>query len=378
MNKVPTPEDNVLTGFNVRNYGAAGNGVQDDTDAFNAAFADAAKTHGTVFVPDGVYSCADIRIPYGCGLVGNPTWTYRAGGGSVLRLNRADARCLLNITGAVGATLSGLSIEGGKLGKGVHGIFQEGYEGKKEEDAPRIERCRVSGFSGDGIHLDHAWCFSLRNSQCFGNSGDGLWLQGWDGFILDCWFSGNGGAGIGAREHTASVTVTANRIEWNRQGGIVLYGASHYNITGNYVDRSGGPGIALRPRGKENAPCFCHTITGNVIYRSGKPEWAQDKPAEDSCHILLDTAHGVSCVGNSMSIGQDDSGGTNSPDYGIVLRNLQNCVIKDNTMHIGFLKTDILDHGGHKEGVIVKDNIGSIYNPPGDPATTPIWDSGLI
>ena len=65
--------------------------------------------------------------------------------------------------------------------------------------------------------------------------------------------------------------MTGNRIEWNAHGGIRIPGGSHYNITGNYIDRSGGPGISLRcPR---RAPCLCFTITGNVIYRSGKPEW---------------------------------------------------------------------------------------------------------
>ena len=82
------------------------------------------------------------------------------------------------------------------------------------------------------------------------------------------------------------------------------------------------------------------------------------------------------CVGNAMCVGQDDSGGMNSPDYGMVLGRLKNCIVKDNTMHVGALKELIHDFGDHEEGVIVKDNVGSLYieKEPGQS----IWSSGQL
>lgn len=359
--------------FNARRYGARGDGQTDDTAAIQKALDEAAPVRGTVFIPDGIYMCSQIRMPPHTGLVGNATWGYREQGGSTLRLKDPSAVCLIDITGAVGATINGLSLDGSQLGKDIHGVYMGPFPDKKEEDTPRIERCHISRFTGDGIRLDPVWCFSIRGCEIIFNGGNALYVAGWDGFILDNWFSGNGKAGYCSDKPSASVTMTGNRIEWNKAGGVVISGGSHYNITGNYIDRSGNSGIKLLSRGTENAPCFCITITGNVIYRSGKPEWTAAED-EASSHIYLDGAHGVVCSGNSMCVGQDDGGGVNSPRYGLVLKDLKNCVVKDNTLHIGCLKELIKDLGGHGEGVILKDNPGSIYIDKG----TNIWGSGQL
>jgi hypothetical protein len=166
-------------------------------------------------------------------------------------------------------------------------------------------------------------------------------------------------AGIGAYDENASNTITANRIEWNRQGGIVLHSGSHYNITGNYIDRSGRSGMAFMQRSGTQG---CHTlsVTGNLIYRSGKPDWdLQDE--FDSSHVRIEYAMGMSFIGNVMNAGRDDGGrGGYSPQYGMVLKNLETSVVKDNTLYQGALKQVILDQGGHKDDVIIKDNPGTL------------------
>ncbi len=72
-----------------------------------------------------------------------------------------------------------------------------------------------------------------------------------------------------------------------------------------------------------------------------------------------------------MCVGQDDGNGINSPEYGIVLHRLKNCIIKDNTLHIGALTQLIADQGEHGEGVIITDNVGGLYTAR-DKA---IWES---
>jgi Pectate lyase superfamily protein/Right handed beta helix region len=344
---------------NVRDFGATGDGVTDDTTAIQGALDAAAATRGTVIIPDGTFCCSRLRVPPHVGIVGNATWSYREGGGSVLKLIDPEATCLLDITGAVGATVNGLSLNGAQLGKEVHGIMMDEFIDKEEEDTPCIERCHISKFTGNGIHLDSVWCFSVRSCEVKSNGGHGLWMNGWDGFVLDNWFSGNHGVGYcAAGPKNASITMTGNRIEWNRQGGIVLLGGNHYNITGNYIDRSGCTGLSLLScNGK---PCSCVTITGNIIYRSGKPEWTEDE--SQSAHIRIEEGHGVVCTGNSMCVGQDDGGGTASPQYGMVLRALKNSIVKDNVLHIGALKQVLLDLGEHEEGAIIKDNVGSLFD----------------
>jgi hypothetical protein len=357
--------------FNVMDFGAVGDGKTDDTGAFMQALEAAAPIRGTVHVPDGTFLCSTLKMPPHTGLVGNATWGYREGGGSVIRLGDAQAKCLIDITAAVGATVYGLSLEGAGLGTDVHGICFNPFEGKKEEDTPRIERCHIARFTGDGIHLDHIWCFSVRSCEIIGNKGNGLYVWGWDGFILDNWFSGNGRAGYGAYGPNASITMTGNRIEWNHEGGIRVRGGTHYNITGNYIDRSGGPAISLASR-PDGAPCFCLSITGNLMYRSGKPEWTADEL--ESTHVRFEDVRGLTFTGNTMCVGQDDGGGLNSPQYAMVLKGLRNSVIKDNVMHIGALKQLVLDLGGHKDGTIIADNVGCVFRDEGKS----IWGSGQI
>jgi len=370
--------------LNVSAFGAKGDGQTDDTAAFVAALEAAAAVKGIVCVPEGTFLISGIKLPPHTGLVGNATWAYRSLGGSILKLHKPgpDTKGLIDITGACGATINGLSLLGDRASTAVpanlptppapiHGIHMGPLEGKKEEDAPRIERCHISQFTGNGIHLDPVWCFSIRSCEVIFNQGHGLHVGGWDGFILDNWFSGNGGAGYSATGLNASVTMTGNRIEWNAGGGIRILGGGHYNITGNYVDRAGGPGITIGARGAAS-PSTCITLTGNVIYRSGKPDWTSKTDEFESCHVRIEDSRGIVFTGNSMCVGQDDGGGVNSPSYGIVLHNLKNCVVQSNSLHIGALKQIVLDRGGHGEGVVIKDNVGSLLPNP----DKSIWEPG--
>jgi hypothetical protein len=347
--------------LNVMDYGAKGDGSTDDTGSIQKTMDAAGKIQGAVFIPEGTYICSELKVPAGIGVYGLPAWSYRDGQGTILKF-RGDAPCLINLTGAYGAYLFGLDLNGGNIEGGAHGIMIDKPDYGKQEDTPRIDTCRVERFTGDGIRLERIWCFVVRHSHCFGNKGCGLRIRGWDGFILDNWFSGNGMAGIGAYDENASNTITANRIEWNRQGGIVLQGGSHYNITGNYIDRSGRSGMAFLRRGEQQG---CHTlaVTGNLIYRSGKPDWGtQDE--FDSSQVRFEYAKGLTFIGNVMNAGRDDGGkGGFSPDYGMVLKGLETSVIKDNTLYQGALKQVMLDQGGHTDDVIIKDNPGTLRIP---------------
>lgn len=344
--------------LNAMDFGARGDGTTDDTEALQKAMDKAALTHGAVFIPEGRYLCSELKVPEGIGLHGLPAWSYRKGMGTVL-LFKGDGKCLLNLTGAFGAYLFGLCLNGNNTPGGAHGILVDKPDYGKQEDTPRIDTCRVEKFSGDGIRLERIWCFCVRHSHCFGNKGCGLRVRGWDGFILDNWFSGNGEAGYASYDENASNTITGNRIEWNRTGGIIIKGGSHYNITGNYIDRSGRCGIALLPDEKGRG-CEILTITGNVIYRSGKPDWGRQDDY-DSAHVRFEAAKGLVFTGNTMNSGRDDDGeGSYSPDYGIVVSKPEDSIVKDNVQQNGALKQLVADLGGHGKEVIIKDNVGSL------------------
>jgi hypothetical protein len=104
------------------------------------------------------------------------------------------------------------------------------------------------------------------------------------------------------------------------------------------------------------------TIAGNYFKRSGKQAPAT---TDDSSHVLIEEAQGITCVGNNFQVGRDDGGkGVWSPAYGIVCKSLQNCVIANNVLHEGALQQLIVDLGGHGEGVVLKDNPGSLFKIP--------------
>jgi hypothetical protein len=341
--------------IDARKAGAIGDGKADDTAALQRALDKAGETAGAVFVPPGVYLTRELHVRAGVCLTGYPAWNYVAGGGSVLRLLGADSTCLLDLTEARGATIHGLSLEGGNLGESIHGIATKRTDYGKHEDSFRIDTCQVTRFSGSGMNLLKVWAFSVRHCEMMANKADGLTLHGWDGFILDNWFSGNGRAGFAAREENASITFTANRIEWNGQENMLVAGGDGYQIIGNFFDRAGTVGLALRS-GREG--CNQFSITGNFFKRSGKNARAG---THDSVQVLLERAEGVTFTGNTIQAGRDDGGkGVWSPSFGIVYGGLSNCVIADNVLHDGALRELLVDLGQNRDGLVVTNNPGRL------------------
>jgi|ERR1700722_5648063 len=350
--------------LDARDFNVVGDGKTDNTAALQKALDKAGQTGGWVYIPEGVFLSSTLKLPPFTGLCGNPTWSYGSYAGPVLRLGDASAKCLLDITGAYGFRISGLCLDGANLGKNVHGIMVDKPDYGKHEDCICLESCRIGNFSGDGVHLSRIWVFSIRHCMICFNGANGLRYRGWDGFVMDNWFSGNAEAGIGAYDENSSVTFTANRIEWNRRHGLILRGGGYYNITGNYFDRASGPAIALVPRGKAHSKTI--TITGNIIYRSGASQGGPFADKYQNTHLRFEDVVGLTCTGNTLEVGKDDGGkGETTPDYALVLRALSNSVVANNVMHRGAVKELTIDLGGHGEGFILKDNPGSVFKAGG-------------
>lgn len=336
--------------INLKDF-AVGDGIHDDTQALQAAIDKAYETGEGIFIPEGKYLCGEVFLKPHVHIKANPTWAYRldAYGGTVIIQKDKSQACIFDMTTANGCTLEGLSLMGIRDSKSV-GILSRKTDYGKVEDAYRIENCRVAGFGSHAVFLDRIWCFSVRHCMFGYSGGDGLAINGWDGFVIDNWFSGNAGAGFGSQGPNAAVTFTGNRIEWNGRGGIVIDGGGHYNITGNYIDRSGSAAINLK--GTQVVSC-----TGNVIYRSGKYEG----DVADSAHCIFDSCKGLTFTGNTMNVGRDDGGkGVWSPNYALRLANLVDSVVTSNTFHNGGMTGLIDDRGGHTNAII-KDNVGSVY-----------------
>lgn len=345
--------------FDITSFGAVGDGVTDCTQMIQKALDAAADCKGCVIVPPGKYSVGRLKLHgSGVSLVGAVGWGYRVDGASCFLLNDASADCLLDVTGAFGCTVQGMTFNGGRLGRGIHGIklYWPEYNGGGEEDSLVVDHCDVKAFSGDGLHLEHVWAFSVRHSMLASNTGAGLFADGWDAFILDNEISGNRGGGIVGGACFASMTCTSNRIEWNRVGGVVLPSGNVHQITGNYFDRSFGPALLLG----EMAGVEHLSVTGNVFYRNGA--YREEIPLSDfkhSTHIYMKNCKGVVIVGNTYRVGRDDNGrGYDSPNYAFVIENCKECIIRENAYHHGVLRDFMLQLGDNST-CLISDNVGS-------------------
>lgn len=343
--------------FDITEFGAVSDGVTDCTAAIQTALDRAGEVRGCVKVPPGTYLTGELHMRSHTRLEGYSAWSFRDDGISILKLNDENARCLLNITGAFGCSVSGISINGGNLGKNVHGVYLywDKYNGGSEEDTPTLDDCRVGYFTGDGVHLEHIWCFSIRHSMLHRNGGTGLYIDGWDGFIIDNWFTANANCGVLGGPCCASVTMTGNRVEWNRRAGFKFPAGSSVNVTGNYFDRTFGPALWLGTSdGKVFSDC---TVTGNFFYRGGSPDNVHFESEYEGSHVLFQSASNVTLAGNTFRIGENDGGGgTKSPNYGIVVQNSDAVVVQSNVLKNGYLLEKIVYD--NKGDCLINSNLG--------------------
>ncbi len=370
--------------FNITDFGAVGTGTVDCTTAIQEAIDAAALVKGAVVVPPGTYLCGYIKMKPSVSLIGYHGWGYRETGGSVFILNDDSVPCLLDMTGAFGACVKGIQLKGNQLlGDRVHGImvqwdqYNGGTFGPGEsddnpfvdpthtsfrEDNFVIEDCQCKNFSGDGIHLNHIFAFTVCDCQLMSNGGDGIFINGWDGWIHDCIIHTNRGAGIGSylREGIesvtcCSVTMTGNRVEWNAGGGFVLEHGDSLNINNNFFDRSYKPAVYLNAQ--HPADIRDITVVGNIFRRSGKPDGIPFEDPYESSHVYMKNCENVAASSNVCRIGVDDDGaGVCSPDYGFVCADINGCVIAFNALHEGALKEKIVLLG-ENAGNVIQNNV---------------------
>lgn len=364
--------------FDVTDFGAVGDGTVDSTIAFQAAIDKAAEVKGAVIVPPGMYICSTLYMKPDISISGFSGWGYRETGGSVIKLRDGNACCLFDLTGAFGARLRDLQFLGNSCaGENVHAVLIRWTERetrlsddpKREdnclpescqigfrEDSVTIESCHIKNFSGDALRFEKIWGFTVRNCMILANKGNGIYIDGWDGWICDCVMHTNHGAAVFADQICAAVTMTGNRIEWNRNGGINLKNASSLNITGNYFDRSYGPAITLLG---EWFPCNNITFTGNIFNRSGKYKKSFKKDPYENSHLYFDNCQNLALSTNTFLTGRDDFGDTPfSPDFGIVYKRLCSCAITGNTMYGGAMKEKLVDLGEHTGENCICNNAG--------------------
>jgi hypothetical protein len=340
--------------FNVLEFGAKGDGKTPDSESIQRALDAGGAVGGTVYFPSGRYLCHDLKVHPHTTVLAEPQWGYRGDAGAMLLLDSDDADCLLNITGAFGVHVRGLFLQGRPgARKPIHGLFLNNAEKySPKEDAIVIEDCKVERFSGHAVQLLRIWLFIIRRSIFQANKGCGVQITGWDGFVSDNQFSGNGSHGFACDSVGATVMFTANRVEWNQGYGLYLYSGDAWNVTGNCFDRNWGAGLCA-------IKIHTATVTGNVFRRCGKDS-RQLPEAERSCQVRLEECSGLTFVSNVCAAGRDDGGkGQYTPQFGFLVRRLSHSVISSNTLFKGYVKEMTADLGEHGSDYVFINNVGS-------------------
>ena len=332
---------------NVRDYGAKGDGLTDDTLAIRRAIEAAPSPGGVIFFPPGHYLTTPVFPKNHTTLLGHSAFGYQEQGGAVLSPFKPFQPRLIDLNGKVGVRLCGLTFHGRDFGEDMNGIYTS--RGNAGEQNIVIDGCHIEHFTGSGLAMGeaHVWC--LRHSIFKENRLDGLDASySFDGWIIDCMFVANGRHGISLNNSTS---VVGCRIEHNKKGGVAVnrhYG-QHLQFTGNLFCSEFGPAIEIL---EGNVRAI--TMTGNTFRNSGRATTGD--PTRD-CHVRFEGVQGLVFTGNALHVLW-----CNNPSYGMVLRKLKDSVVANNSLFKGAMKALIHDLGDH-ENTVIQSNPGSLKQP---------------
>lgn len=288
---------------NVKDFGALGNGVADDTQKINDALAAVAALGTTVvdgsgavlFFPPGIYMTdGGHNIPSYCHIVGSEMagryWVYNATtmppSACALRLRAGTVmQAMFSVDpGSTAFSISNITLLGGQVGAGIDGIA---FATPTQEHNLTSNNVNIIGFSGDGIR---GRLFATRWSNLFIGSCKGWGLncdgvnQWTDSFFSDCIITGNvlGGVNFDSTAHCGEIVFSACRFErsgWDpaNPGTPTAVGSPGIRIHGNLLgtafigcstDANSGNGVEITRAGA--SPTMHHiTFTACRFNRDG-------------------------------------------------------------------------------------------------------------
>jgi parallel beta-helix repeat protein len=289
--------------FNVKDYGAKGDGVTDDTAAIQAAFS-AVGAGATVHFPDGVFvTSADLTLPAGAILDGLGVLKAKAGfNGAVLRPQAGSTVRNItidgnraNVTASSGIALGGnsVTVEGVTVRAcTVYGIVAFSQSGM------RIVRNKVTDTGQTGIFFaapSANYSNVLIESNEVDRSGEGAGVAG----------AGIQVIGLLGSYHASDIRISLNRVVMPANPTADTTPCIEHNgdvirssIVGNSTS-GGAMGISVG-RGK-----FC-TVSANTVYRA--KFYGLELGASEHCVLSGNTIEGDGFTQRGIAISATSGG----------------------------------------------------------------------
>lgn len=284
--------------LNVLDFGALGDGSNDDTAAIQAAITAAEAFSGTVYIPEGVFLLyAPLQITSGITLVGNGRES------TILRVvDTGQTISAIKTSVFVDKlTIKNLRIEASNTTNAYVPVSTwYGKHGIEFKDVHHwlLDQVDVWYFNNDGVHLEESYIGYCQNCHFAGNNGWGIWA----GLTV---------LGVNYANHAVSVQNT--EVQGNKTGGIYVEGSSAFNIlnstieanstvgvdviyatgftiVGNYFESNGAYHIRVGNTVSAAGPLLAGTISGNHL----------ENPSTSgvSGGIYVNEAYGVNVYGN--------------------------------------------------------------------------------
>jgi len=215
--------------------------------------------------------------------------------------------------------LAGLTIVG--LG-GVNGIVIIGNA------AVEIERCSVSGMSGDGLSQPASYStLAIRGSEFSGNDGSGIQSSGGILIVHDTVVRGNGASGL--RSNAGFVSIGGGAFNLNLRG-IELGATVEATIANAEIYANSFEGVSISPIGQL-------TMTGSLVGTNGTDGMAvADAGGSISGSVIARNLHsGIRVTGSNSRVTLESTKIVENRESGItilggVVQTLQNNTITNN------------------------------------------------